>query len=53
MTSLSGVISDKLRRLLSKDQILNNPRMSDTKPMPKSGVQGIALSKSGRRVTKK
>ena len=31
------------------DQILNKPRRSESKPMPKTGVQGIKLS--GRKKT--
>lgn len=48
---LSGVISDRLRKNFTTDQILNNPRKSDTKPMPKKGVQGTKLGgKAGRKV---
>jgi hypothetical protein len=39
----SGPISDKLRRMFTKDQILNKPRRDDSKPMPKTGVEGIKL----------
>lgn len=52
MTSLTGKISDKLRALFTNDQILNNPRQPDDKPMPKKGVQGIELS-DGKRTYKK
>ena len=52
MKFLRGVISDKLRKTMTKDQILNNPRQPESKPMPKTGVEGIKLS-SGRRKKKK
>lgn len=50
MMFLSGKISDKLRATMTADQILNKPRKSDSKPMPKTGVQGIALT--GRKKKK-
>jgi hypothetical protein len=43
MGILSGIISDKLRSMFTTDQILQNPRMTDSKPMPKKGVEGIKL----------
>lgn len=43
MGILHGVISDRLRAMFTPDQILNNPRQPDSKPMPKSGVKGIPL----------
>lgn len=43
MKSLVGIISDKLRATMTTDQILNKPRLSESKPMPKTGVEGIKL----------
>jgi hypothetical protein len=47
MFKLRGIISDRLRATMTTDQILNNPRKVDSKPMPKTGVQGIPIQ--GRR----
>lgn len=41
---LSGLISDKLRRTMTTEQILNKPRRSEALPMPKAGVEGIKLT---------
>lgn len=43
MSFLRGVISDKLRALMTKDEILNKPRRDDSLPMPKTGVEGIPI----------
>lgn len=51
MQFLNGPISDRLRAIFTTDQILNNPRMPDTAPMPKSGVEGIKIK--GRKKPKK
>jgi hypothetical protein len=51
MKKLNGVISDRLRALFTRDQILNNPRRSDSTKMPSSGVEGIKLT--GRKPKKK
>lgn len=53
MQSLSGIISDKLRSLMTKDQILNNPRPPEAKRMPAKGVHGQPLGGKPGRKTKK
>ena len=54
MKSLRGIISDRLRRTMTTEQILHSPRQSESKPMPKSGVQGIPMGgKAGRKAKKK
>jgi hypothetical protein len=54
MGFLSGIISDRLRANFTTDQILNNPRMSDEKPMPKTGVEGRKMGgKPGRTAQNK
>lgn len=54
MTQLHGVISDRLRKMFTTDQILNNPRQSESKPMPKTGVKGIKMGgKPGRTAQNK
>jgi hypothetical protein len=48
---LHGVISDRLRALFTDDQILNNPRQTESKPMPKTGVEGHKMG--GRKPKEK
>lgn len=44
MFSLSGVISDKLRKKFPpSDTVWTPKRPPDSKPMPKKGVKGIPL----------
>lgn len=51
MPALSGKISDKLRALLAPNDTAWTPvRPPDSKPMPKTGVKGVAL---GGRTKKK
>lgn len=35
--------------MFTRDQILNNPRPPESKPMPKKGVEGIALGGRAKR----
>lgn len=49
MQFLKGVISDRLRQKFHpSDTVWTPKRISDSTPMPKSGVKGVRLS-DGRR----
>jgi hypothetical protein len=51
--SLDGTISDKLRKIFSRKSKAWTPqRPKESTKMPKSGVQGVSLSKGGRRTRK-
>lgn len=53
MGFLHGVISDRLRKKFHpSDRVWTPKRPPESKPMPKTGVEGIRLS-SGRRKAKK
>jgi hypothetical protein len=56
MGLLSGIISDRLRRTMTTDEILNNPHPDrSASPTPKKiprQVSGTQLSKPDRRTTK-
>lgn len=50
MQQLNGTISDKLRSIFKpSDKAWTPQRTTATKPMPKSGVQGVPLGKRGRK----
>lgn len=52
MRFLSGPISDRLRQKFApSDKVWTPKRPPESKPMPKKGVVGIALSKKGRKKT--